>query len=95
MQYRPQFYFLKVTGAGTKRTPLGRTKRTPLGEEAGEQNVPLAWGGVGTGYMGLPRRALSPVYSRDSLLSRKKVDTPVISRYTYGVDRTFTRHTSP
>lgn len=78
-----------------KTYAVGADKTYPFGEEAGEQNVPLVWGGVGTEYMGLPRQASRPVYSRDSLLSRKKVDTPVISRYTYGVDRTFTRHTSP
>ena len=92
MQYPHQFYFFRSNRGWYKTYAVEADKTYPFGGRGGgAKRTPS----VGTGYMGLPRQASRPVYSRDSLLSRKKVDTPIISRYTYGVDRTFTRHTSP
>ena len=49
MQYRDQFYFLRVNGAYKNVRLWGNAKRTPLGRGVGEQNVPLTWRDVGGG----------------------------------------------
>ena len=75
----PSILFFWSNRGRYKTYAAREAKRTPLGRDTGKQNVLLtyvAW------CIGLPRRALSPVYRPKSLLSRKKVDTSLIHRYT-------------